>query len=124
MRRGGGARRKEGHLKPLARQPRTRRRRRSPICDRVRRLRGWVDRWRRGEAPDGASEFLAQKYTRRTECNGKKLAVKREWGETRHREHSVDYSAVHAVNAAAAGAVMCALWRIRKVGKSANHRIR
>ena len=48
---------KEGHLKLIARQPRTRRRRWPRHCDRIGRLRGWVSgRWS-GDASNDASEF-------------------------------------------------------------------
>jgi len=70
---------KEGRLKLLARQPRTRRRRRSPICDRARRLLGWVERWPRGEAPNGASEFWRKNMTAETECPVCTLAHPQRW---------------------------------------------
>jgi hypothetical protein len=48
---------KEGRLKLIARQPRTHRRRRPRHCDRVKRLRGWVERGWSGDASNDASEF-------------------------------------------------------------------
>ena len=53
----GGRLKRRVALKPLARQPRSRSRRRCPTSDRVRQLRGWVERGWSGDASNGASEF-------------------------------------------------------------------
>ena len=56
--------------------------------------------------------FGAKNMGMKAECNGKRLSLKTERRETR------------AWRTASAGAVMCALWRIRKGGKSANRHAR